>query len=245
MDASFLSESTKLGRIPLLASARVPIRSHCTCVCAFAVVPPRIDIFFVACATAAENCLCTSSSPDGRVSSSKKDGLDASRPRIECALSIPAKRYALSEQVQRPLSAHRFTPFVPFRHRDAMAPAAERRSSDAKSAPSVRKVTRSRHGCETCRARKVRCDERPGRCELPCVRSLPRLHFLASALHGNLQQSLHEFVEIHHDGGGASSIRYSGAWAYGSASRIFSFRRPSACLTLTCLRQASTASGWV
>ncbi|CAK1365987.1 putative transcriptional regulatory protein [Cercospora beticola] len=45
-----------------------------------------------------------------------------------------------------------------------MAPAAERRSSDAKSAPSIRKVTRSRHGCETCRARKVRCDERPGRC---------------------------------------------------------------------------------
>ncbi|SMR63451.1 unnamed protein product [Zymoseptoria tritici ST99CH_1A5] len=29
---------------------------------------------------------------------------------------------------------------------------------------SQRKVTRSRHGCDTCRARKVRCDERPGRC---------------------------------------------------------------------------------
>lgn len=31
--------------------------------------------------------------------------------------------------------------------------------------PTQRKVTRSRLGCETCRARKVRCDERPGKCE--------------------------------------------------------------------------------
>ncbi|KAI5361261.1 hypothetical protein Slin15195_G123740 [Septoria linicola] len=45
-----------------------------------------------------------------------------------------------------------------------MPPTAERRNSDAKPTTHLRKVRRSRLGCETCRARKVRCDERPGRC---------------------------------------------------------------------------------
>lgn len=79
--------------------------------------------------------------------------LDTRHACVDLLADGPGDRHAIETQKHK--SSH-LTPPLPFAE---MAPAAERRT------PNPRKVTRSRLGCETCRARKVRCDERPGGCK--------------------------------------------------------------------------------
>ncbi|KAL4898550.1 fungal-specific transcription factor domain-containing protein [Aspergillus ambiguus] len=57
------------------------------------------------------------------------------------------------------------------------------------------KGSRSRFGCRTCRARKVKCDERPGEC-----RNCARLHLVCSGYAASPNSQLHEVARVRYEG---------------------------------------------